>query len=73
MEVDERLHVVERDAVELKMDVTMLVAERETNREQMERAGQCWEQIRDVVVDQQGMITDLHNLVDLLREQILAL
>jgi len=73
MEVDERLHVVERDAVELKMDVTMLVAERETNREQMERAGQRWEQIRDVVVDQQDMITDLHNLVDLLREQILAL
>jgi len=73
MEVDERLLVVERDAAELKMDITMLVAERETNREQMERAGQCWEQIRDVVVDQQGMITDLHNLVDLLREQILAL
>jgi len=73
MEVDEWLELVEQDARELKADITMLVVERETNREQMERAGVRWEQIRDVVVDQQGMITDLHNLVDLLREQVLAL
>ena len=29
--------------------------------------------IRDVAVDQQDMITNLHELVDLLREQVLAL
>jgi len=66
MEVDERLVLVERDVNEAKFDVTMLVATRD-------RMGRDLQRIRDVVVDQQDMITDLHNLVDLLREQVLAL
>jgi len=66
MEVDERLTLVERDINEAKFDVTMLVATRD-------RMGWDLQRIRDVVVDQQDMITDLHNLVDLLREQVLAL
>ena len=66
MEVDERLTLVERDVNEAKFDVTMLVATRD-------RMGRDLQRIRDVVVDQQDMITDLHNLVDLLREQVLAL
>ena len=48
------------------MDVTMLVAQRDMMDRDLCR-------IRDVVVDQQGMITNLHELVDLLREQVLAL
>jgi len=66
MEVDERLTLVERDVNEAKFDVMMLVATRD-------RMGRDLQRIRDVVVDQQDMITDLHNLVDLLREQVLAL
>jgi len=66
MEVDKRLILVERDVNEAKFDVTMLVATRD-------RMGRDLQRIRDVVVDQQDMITDLHNLVDLLREQVLAL
>ena len=48
------------------MDVTMLVAWRDSMGQDL-----CW--IQDVMVDQQGMITDLHELVDLLREQVLVL
>jgi len=66
MEVDERLTLVEWDVNEAKFDVTMLVAT-------WDRMGWDLQRIRDVVVDQQDMITDLHNLVDLLREQVLAL
>jgi len=66
MEVDERLTLVERDVNEAKFDMTMLVATRD-------RMGRDLQWIRDVVVDQQDMIADLHNLVDLLREQVLAL
>ena len=57
---------VENKINELKIDVTMLVA-----RQDMMGRDLC--RIRDIVVDQQGMITDLHKLVDLLREQVLVL
>ena len=66
MEVDEWFSEAENKINELKMDVMMLVAQRDMMGRDLCR-------IRDVMVDQQGMITNLHELVDLLREQVLAL
>ena len=66
MEVDEWFSEAENKINELKMDVTMLVAQRDSMGRDL-----CW--IQDVMVDQQGIITDLHELVDLLREQVLVL
>ena len=66
MEVDEWFSEAENKINELKMDVTMLVA-----RQDMMGRDLC--RIWDIVVDQQGMITDLHESVDLLREQVLVL
>ena len=61
MEVDERFSEAENKITELKIDVTMLVVRRDLQR------------IRDVVVDQQGLIIQLQDQIDLLREQVLAL
>ena len=66
MEVDKRFLEVENKINELKTDVTMLVAT-------WDWIGQDLQQIRDVVVDQQDVITNLHELVDLLREEVLVL
>ena len=66
MEVDKRFLEAENKINELKMDVTMFVACRELQ-------GRDLQQIRDVVVDQQGLINLLQDQVDLLREQVLAL
>ena len=66
MEVDEWFSEVENKINELKTDVTMLVV-------RWDMMGQDLQRIRDVVVDQQEMITNLHELVDLLREQVLVL
>ena len=66
MEVDEWFSEAENKINELKMDMTMLVA-----RQDMMGWDLC--RIWDIVVDQQGMITNLHELVDLLREQVLVL
>ena len=66
MEVDERFLEVENKISELKIDVMMLVACRESQ-------GWDLQQIWDVVVDQQGLINQLQDQIDLLREQVLAL
>ena len=66
MEVDERFTEAENKINELKLNVKMLVA-------MWDWVGWDLQWIRDVVVDQQDMITNLHELVDLLREQVLAL
>ena len=66
MEVDKWFSEVENKINELKTDVTMLVV-------RWDMMGQDLQRIRDVVVDQQEMITNLHELVDLLREQVLVL
>ena len=66
MEVDERFSEAENKINELKMDVTMLVTRRESQ-------GRDLQWIRDVVVDQQGLIIQLQDQIDLLREQVLAL
>ena len=66
MEVDERFLEAEDKINELKTDVTMLVATQDW-------MGQDLQRIWDVVVDQQDMITNLHKLVDLLKEQVLVL
>ena len=66
MEVDERFSEVENKINELKLDMMMLVA-------RWESQGQDLQWIRDVVVDQQGLIIQLQDQIDLLREQVLAL
>ena len=66
MEVDEQFTEAENKINELKLNVKMLVA-------MWDWVGWDLQWIRDVVVDQQDMITNLHELVDLLREQVLAL
>ena len=66
MEIDKRFLEAENKINELKTDVTMLVARRESQGRDLQR-------IRDVVVDQQGLIIQLQDQIDLLREQVLAL
>ena len=66
MEVDERFSEVENKINELKLDMMMLVTRRKSQ-------GQDLQWIRDVVVDQQGLIIQLQDQIDLLREQVLAL
>ena len=66
MEVDKRFLEAENKIIELNMDVTMLVA-------CWESQGQDLQRIRDVVVDQQGLIIQLQDQINLLREQVLAL
>ena len=66
MEVDERFTEAENKINELKLNVKRLVA-------MWDWVGWDLQWIRDVVVDQQDMITNLHELVVLLREQVLAL
>ena len=66
MEVDERFTEAENKINKLKLNVKMLVA-------MWDWVGWDLQWIRDVVVDQQDMITNLYELVDLLREQVLAL
>ena len=66
IEVDKQFSEVENKINKLKTDVTMLVAT-------WDWMGRDLQQIRDMVVDQQDMITNLHKLVDLLREQVLVL
>ena len=66
IEVDEWFSEVENKINELKLNVMMLVV-------QWDMMGWDLQQIRNMVVNQQEMITGLHELVDLLREQVLAL
>ena len=66
MEVDEWFSEVENKINELKLDMMMLVACRESQ-------GWDLQWIWDVVVDQQGLIIQLQDQIDLLREQVLEL
>ena len=66
MEVDERFSEAENKISELKMDVTILVARWESQGWDLQR-------IWDIVVDRQGLINQLQDQINLLREQVLAL
>ena len=72
MEVDQRVVRLEWELANAQCDVAMLVAEWDTQQEQWVRAGQRWEQVRDVVLQQTDLITDLQNFMFLVNKRFLV-